>query len=87
MKRLDEINKFKSQFVSMVAHELRTPLTSLQGFIELLMTRDIDEETQKKWMKIVNEESQLLGQLVSEILDRLTDRRRQTSVKERRFFT
>lgn len=69
MKRLDELNKFKSQFVSMVAHELRTPLTSLQGFIELLMTRDIDEETRKKWMNIINEESQMLGQLVSEILD------------------
>ena len=69
MKRLDELSKFKSQFVSMVAHELRTPLTSLQFFIELLMTRDIDGETQKKWMKIINEESQLLGQLVSEILD------------------
>ena len=69
MKRLDELNKFKSQFVSMVAHELRTPLTSLQGFIELLMTRNIDKETEKKWIKIINEESQLLGQLVSEILD------------------
>ena len=69
LKRLDELSKFKAQFVSMVAHELRTPLTSLQGFIELLMTRKIDEETQNKWMKIINEESLLLGQLVSEILD------------------
>ena len=36
---LQELDKLKSDFVSMVSHELRTPLTSLNGGLELLLNR------------------------------------------------
>lgn len=31
-----ELNRLRSEFVSMVSHDFRTPLTTIQGFVELL---------------------------------------------------
>jgi two-component system phosphate regulon sensor histidine kinase PhoR len=34
--RLKELDKIKSEFVSIVSHDLRTPLTAIRGYVELL---------------------------------------------------
>ena len=39
-----EIDKMKTELVSMVAHELRSPLTSISGFSELLLDADTSKE-------------------------------------------
>ena len=36
-KQLKELDKLKSEFVSIVSHELRTPLTSIIGFTKTLL--------------------------------------------------
>ena len=36
LRRLQELDRAKSEFVSMVSHELRTPITSIVGYTELL---------------------------------------------------
>lgn len=36
-ERLEELDRIKSQFVSMVSHELRTPLTSIRGGLQLVL--------------------------------------------------
>ncbi len=35
----------KSELVATVSHELRTPLASVLGFVELLLDRELDEDT------------------------------------------
>ena len=57
------------ELVSIASHELRTPLTALQGFSELLLSRTVDEEVQKNWISLINQESVRLGSLISELLD------------------
>ena len=55
--------------VSLTSHELRTPLTALQGFSELLLSRQVDPDVQKSWLALINQESVRLGALVGELLD------------------
>jgi signal transduction histidine kinase len=57
------------ELVSIASHELRTPLTALQGFSELLLSREVSQDVQKSWISLINQESMRLGSLISELLD------------------
>ena len=64
-----EVDRIKDQFLSTAAHELRTPLTSIRGFSEILLTRSLDEERQKRYLTTINEQSTNLGQIIDDLLD------------------
>ena len=66
---LRELDRVKSEFVSMVSHELRTPLTALQGFSELLLERAVPPERARRLLGHIHVESQRLARLVAELLD------------------
>lgn len=67
--RIKEIEQMKSDFVSMVSHELRSPLTSIKGFAATLL-REIkfDEATRKKFLGVIESESDRLTRLVEDLL-------------------
>ncbi len=66
---LQELNRLKTEFLSTAAHELRTPLASIMGFSEILLTREIDVDRQKRYMRLINEQSIQLRKLVDALLD------------------
>ena len=68
---LMQLNTVKSDFVSIVSHELRTPLTSIKSFAEILEEdfEEIDVESRKNYLSIINEESERLGKLINDVLD------------------
>ena len=60
----------KTDFSANILHELRTPLHSIQGFVRLILEGKVpDPETQRQFLTIVERESQLLNNLVDELLD------------------
>lgn len=65
-----EIDRMKSDFISSVSHELRTPLTSIKAYTEtILYDRNMPEETQCEFLRIIDEESDRLTDLINGILD------------------
>jgi PAS domain S-box-containing protein len=58
----------KSELISIVSHELRTPLTALQGFSELLLTRDASSDDARLWVKTIHEESKRLAKILDDLL-------------------
>jgi signal transduction histidine kinase len=68
-ERLMELDRAKTEFVSVVAHELRTPLTALQGFTELLLSRSVPPDRQARFLGYVHAEARRLGRIVAELLD------------------
>lgn len=69
-KRLQEIDRNKTDFLGRVSHELRTPLSSIRSYSEILLSyEDIDRETQKEFVKIINVESEVMTVLVNQLLD------------------
>lgn len=64
IKRLENM---RSQFVANVSHELKTPLTSIKGFAETLKYVE-DKDTREKFLSIINDETDRLTRLISDIL-------------------
>mgnify|MGYP003305168899 CR=1 FL=1 len=63
-------DNIKDEFISTVSHELRTPLTSIRGFSQTLLNSwdKLDEDSKKKFVKIIEEQSNRLINLVENIL-------------------
>ena len=63
-------NSIQDEFLSTVSHEMRTPLTSIRGFSQTLLNSwdKIDDENKKKFIKIIEEQSNRLINLVENIL-------------------
>lgn len=57
-------------FISTVSHELRTPLTSIRGFSQTMLQSwdKLDDESKKKFLKIIEEQSNRLIGLVENML-------------------
>ncbi len=68
-RRLEELNRAKSEFVSVASHELRTPLTSLRGFSELLLTRRYGEAETRRFIEVIHAEAERLGRILDNLLD------------------
>ena len=69
-RRLEELNRMKSDFVSYVSHELRTPLTSIKMFTEMLRSRRLRlGRTAREYVGVIEGESERLGRMVTTILD------------------
>ncbi len=60
--------KTKSNFLANVSHELRTPMNAIMGFAGLLQ-RKMPEERQKEFCSRILESSQMLMNLVNDMLD------------------
>jgi len=69
-RKLEGLDKLKSNFVSTVSHELRTPLTSIKAFAELMLLKpSMPPERTLKLLRIINDESDRLGRLINDLLD------------------
>ncbi|WP_042347874.1 ATP-binding protein [Bacillus massiliigorillae] len=64
-----EVDQMKSELVSTVSHELRTPLSSVLGFTELLLTKSLKPERQKKYIETIHKEAKRLTNLINDFLD------------------
>jgi PAS domain S-box-containing protein len=63
-----EVDQLKSSLVSTVSHELRTPLTMIQGFSELLITREVDEKSSREALEQIEASAKRLGRLIEDLL-------------------
>ena len=64
------VDRLKTEFISTAAHEFRTPLTSIQGFSEILLSRDnLSSTEKKKFLGYINKQALSLATIVSDLLD------------------
>ncbi len=64
-----EMERLKSNFLSVASHELKTPLTSIKSFSEMLIDEELDKNTQQEFIQLINEESDRLARLLEDLLN------------------
>jgi len=71
ISKLKEVERLKSEFVSIVSHELRTPLTSIQGGLGVALSGSIGDISGKvrDMLEIASKNASRLNSLVNDILD------------------
>lgn len=57
----------KNELITSVAHDLRTPLTSIIGYLDLVSTKELPLETQKKYVEIAFSKSKRLENLIEDL--------------------
>jgi signal transduction histidine kinase len=69
--KLHQLDKAKSEFISIASHQLRTPLTSIKGFGSLLLEGTYGEvpETQRNALEKIYISNERLIQLVEDLLN------------------
>jgi PAS domain S-box-containing protein len=70
-RRLKELDKMKSDFVSNVSHELRTPLTSIKGSVDNMLdglTGSLNEK-QVRYLSRIKSNTDRLSRLINDLLD------------------
>ena len=69
-RRLDEISRLKSYFVSSVSHDLQTPLTSIKMFAEILQNnKQVSIKDKSEYLEIIQGETDRLSRLINNVLD------------------
>lgn len=70
-KQLQDLDKAKSEFLSIASHQLYTPLTALRGYISMIMEGDFGavSEQQKPVLDILNKSALRLIDLIKNLLD------------------
>ncbi|MFS0574539.1 HAMP domain-containing sensor histidine kinase [Sporosarcina sp. 179-K 3D1 HS] len=66
---LQRLKKERNEFLASIAHELSTPLTYLIGYSKVAMRQGLDEKEREHYLKIIEEESNRMKDLVKNLLD------------------
>ena len=69
-QQLQEMNRLKSQFVSMVSHEFRNPLGAVSGFVQLIERQGnkLAPEKKESYFQLIHKSLKRLTSLVDDVL-------------------
>ena len=69
--RDQEVDRLKSEFLTVVSHELQTPLTAIKGALELVLDDDTGQlsRVQRRFLETIDRNSTRLVGLVGDLLD------------------
>lgn len=70
-KKLERLERLKSEFISIVSHELRTPLTAIKNSLDIILSGKAGDltENMNKFLNMAKRNSARLSGIINDLLD------------------
>ena len=68
-EKAEESDRLKTAFLTNMSHEIRTPMNGILGFLELLNTKNLDDNSRQQYMQVVNLSGQRLLDTINDIIE------------------
>lgn len=70
-KKLERLERLKSEFISIVSHELRTPLTAIKNSLDIILSGKTGDltENMNKFLNMAKRNSTRLSGIINDLLD------------------
>ncbi len=65
----EEADRLKDEFLATVSHELRTPLSAILGWAAMLNLGELDEETKRTALTVIERNAKAQADIINDILD------------------
>ncbi|MBE6808811.1 MAG: HAMP domain-containing histidine kinase [Ruminococcaceae bacterium] len=61
--------RFKTELITNVSHDIKTPLTSIINYVDLIKKEDIENETARQYIAVLDRQSGRLKKLVEDLVE------------------
>lgn len=66
---VEKANQAKDHFIAVASHELRAPLNSIMGWVQILLTKQVDDETRQSALETIERSSRMQAKLIGDLVD------------------
>ncbi len=64
-----EIDRTRRELIANVSHDLRTPIASMQGYLETVLVKDLDESARRSYLETAHKHCTRLNDLIGELFE------------------
>jgi signal transduction histidine kinase len=64
-----EIDRTRRELIANVSHDLRTPIASMQGYLETVLVKDLDENARHDYLETAHKHCARLNELIGELFE------------------
>jgi signal transduction histidine kinase len=85
LQRAEESDRLQTALLANMSHEVRTPLNGILGFVEILLSEDLQGEEKMQYLKIIQSSAFRINKIINDIWTMSSIESAQETIRRERF--